>query len=128
MLKDMILQWLLIYIFIYFFRIMCLLLLLLLFNTRHCQTKLLMLSTNSATPEHRSNPMSLMVWMCNWTLKLKVTMLVLIMKLKESCFYYYLRSHGFVFVRKINKFWERWAFSNLILNFEVYAEKYGLLL
>ena len=25
------------------------------------------------------------VWMCNWTLKLKVTMLVLIMKLKETC-------------------------------------------
>ncbi|XP_030962031.1 hypersensitive-induced response protein 1-like isoform X1 [Quercus lobata] len=38
---------------------MCLLLLLLLFNTGPCQTKLLMLSTNSATPEHRSNPMSL---------------------------------------------------------------------
>ena len=64
---------------------MCLLLLLLLFNTSPCQIKLLMLSTNSATPEYRSNPMSLMVWMCNWTLKLKVTMLVLTMKLKESC-------------------------------------------
>ena len=106
----MILQWLLIYIFTYFFRIMCLLPLLLLFNIGHCQTKLLMLSTNSATPERRSNPMSLMVWMCNWTLKLKVTMLVLIMKLKESCLYYYLRSHGSIFVRKINKLWELWAF------------------
>ncbi|KAL4598220.1 hypothetical protein ACB092_11G045100 [Castanea dentata] len=42
-------------------KIMCLLLLLLLFNTGHCQTKLVMLSTNSATPEHRSNPMSLML-------------------------------------------------------------------
>ena len=39
----------------------------------------------STIPEHRSTPMSLMVWICNWTLKLKVTMLVLIMKLKESC-------------------------------------------
>ena len=67
------------------FRIMCLLLLLLLFITGPCQTKLLMLSSNSAAPEHKSNPMSLMVWMCNWTLKLKVTVLVFIMKLKESC-------------------------------------------
>ena len=62
---------------------MCLLLLLLLFNTGPWQTKLLMRSTNSATPEHKSNPMSLMVWMCNLTLK--VTMFVIIMKLKESC-------------------------------------------
>ena len=72
-------------IYVCVFRIMCLLLLLLLFITGPCQTKLLMLSSNSAAPEHKSNPMSLMVWMCNWTLKLKVTVLVFIMKLKESC-------------------------------------------
>ena len=52
------------------------------FNTGPYQTKLLMPSTHSATPKDRSNPMSLMVWMCNWTLKLKVTMFVIILKFK----------------------------------------------
>ena len=36
-------------------------------------------------------------------------------------------SHGSIFVRKINKFWEVWAFLIWYWLFEVYAEKWGIL-